>query len=800
MTSEKLFEIFAERDVCVWLEREKIKTDTGLPLDFRNHAFMWDIYRDLSPKQAISKAAQVTMCLSPKTKVLKSDLIWEEIEKINVGDKLVSVDENSAGLLQGRRKRVATVEAKNEVFGKAYSLTLEDGRKIVATENHRFLAKKRNAVDTEWRIVKDFAIGDQVRHFCKVWGEGTHEDGWMGGIIDGEGSMSGKYNGSRVTIVQAEGVVLERIKKYFSQNGYLHRVGKRDKVKRGGLGDKHVWDVSISNTAEIYEIIGKTRPSRFVDRTDWWEGRCIGRDKNNKAWITVTAIKELAEQRMIDIQTSTKTFIAEGIVSHNSTCAILKAFWVSRHKKVDLIYTLPTEGDRNAFVGGKVNRLIAQNPILQSWVKDKDSIEQKQVGENLIHFRGTWTSKSAIMVPSDLNIYDEVDASKADIIEQYATRLQHSKMRWEWFFSHPSAPDFGVDRFFQKSDKKHWFIKCGCGEEQFLDWPDSIDQEKGIFVCKVCRAEITDDMRRKGEWKKTAEGEYSGYWIPLLICPWVSAKEIIGYYENKSEEYFYNKVLGRPFVGAGNKLTWQAFSQNLKGESRTPNKNARVILGIDTGLKLDYVLGDSEGLFWHAEAKGYDELDRHMERWPNAIAIIDAGGDLIGSRQFFERWRGRVFLCHLSGDRKTLELIQWKENEEYGNCIVDRYRIIQLVVDEFGKGNIPVWGTETDWADYFEDWKNLTRIKVMNPVTGEVMGYKWVRSGRDHRAAATWLWRVGMDKFGFEGEAEVLNQDPIIDVPVGPEISPYGTAEMVLPDGRDPVNATLERLKDLYGD
>jgi len=166
-----------------------------------------------------------------------------------------------------------------------------------------------------------------------------------------------------------------------------------------------------------------------------------------------------------------------------STCASLKAFWIAKNLGFDLIYTLPTESDRNSFVGGKVNRIIAQNPILQEWTKDKDSIEQKQVGDQLIHFRGTWTQKAAIMVPSDLNIYDEVDASKQDILEQYATRLQHSKHKYEWFFSHPSAPGFGVDRYWQRSNQRHWFIKCDCGHRQYLSWPESIDLVREVFQC-----------------------------------------------------------------------------------------------------------------------------------------------------------------------------------------------------------------------------------------------------------------------------------------------------------------------------
>jgi hypothetical protein len=102
-----------------------------------------------------------------------------------------------------------------------------------------------------------------------------------------------------------------------------------------------------------------------------------------------------------------------------STMAILKSLWLAKMKHVDIIYTMPSSSDMKDFVGGKVNRLIMQNPVLLDYVKDKDSIEQKQVGDNIIYYRGTWTEKSAIAVSSDLNVHDEEDRSKQDVIQMY---------------------------------------------------------------------------------------------------------------------------------------------------------------------------------------------------------------------------------------------------------------------------------------------------------------------------------------------------------------------------------------------
>lgn len=451
-----------------------------------------------------------------------------------------------------------------------------------------------------------------------------------------------------------------------------------------------------------------------------------------------------------------------------TTLEIIKSLYAAKKRGLDIIYTLPTESDVQQFSGGKVNRIIAQNPILQQWTKDKDSIEQKAVGNNLIYYRGTWTSKAAIMVSSDLNIYDEVDASKQSVIEQYSTRLQHSPFKWEWYFSHPSAEGSGVDRFWQRSDQKHWFITCtGCQKQQYLSWPESIDMARQTYICKACKKELTQDERRQGRWVAKYPGrEFSGYWIPLLICPWVSAKEIVNYHRDKSEEYFWNKVLGLPYVGGGNKLTKAALFKNLTPDNLTPDSNERIIIGVDTGLRLDYVLWGMQGLFYQGEAEKYEELDALMKRWKKAIVFMDGGGDLIGSREFQARWPGRCYLVYLTGDKKNTDEPAWNDDEYMVS--IDRNKFIQLVVDEFTKVKIPLQGTEDDWYEYFLDWNNLTRIKIYDAVTQEFKGTKWVRNGRDHRALATVIARVGFTRFGAETTINsVVNE---VHIPKGYEL------------------------------
>lgn len=454
-----------------------------------------------------------------------------------------------------------------------------------------------------------------------------------------------------------------------------------------------------------------------------------------------------------------------------STLAVIKSLWAIKHLGINAIYTLPTADDRNIFVGDKVNRILAQNPILLEYTKDKDSVESKQVGKNVIHYRGTFTQKAATMVSSDLNIYDEVDASNQAVVEQYSTRLQHSKYKFEWYFSHPSATGTGVDKYWNRSDQKHWFITCSsCSKEQYMEWPKSVDMDRKCFQCKHCKVELTREDRRVGRWvQKKKNMDFSGYWIPLLICPWVSAAEIIGYYNDKTEEYFVNKVLGLPYVGGGNKLEKSMLLQNLTDDILTPGRNERVVIGMDTGKRLHYVVGGLKGLFYYDEATDYDEIEALMLRWPKAIVVVDQGGDLIGSRKLREKYPGRVFLCSYGEDRKTQELVRWGKNDEEGAVIADRNRMIQLVVDEFTDERIPLQGNENDWYDYWLHWNNLTRIKEEND-RGMIRKI-WVRSGDDHWAHATTYWRIGMMRFG-NGSGALISQDSPINAPIAPSVSP----------------------------
>lgn len=451
---------------------------------------------------------------------------------------------------------------------------------------------------------------------------------------------------------------------------------------------------------------------------------------------------------------------------------IIKSFWVAKKMHKDIIYTLPTATDINDMAGGKINRLVAQNPILQQWVKNKDTVEQKGVGDNIIYYRGTFSAKQAMMVSSGLNIHDELDASDASVITQYETRLQAQEGGMRWYFSHPSLADHGVDVYWQQSDKKEWFVTCSvCTAEQVLAWPENIDSERKAKICSTCKATLSEKDIIAGTWKKTSEGPFSGYHVSQLMCTWISAEAILAAFNDpmKDEQYFYNYVLGLPYVGSENKISSDVVLKNVTAKTNTQEDTP--IIGVDTGLPTYYTIMNKQGVFHYGKLKDaslgkdpYLELEGFLKLWPRAIIVADQGGDLTPMRILQGKYPGRVFLTYYRKDRKSAEMITWGEGDNYGTVVVDRNRMIQMLVEQMRTpGYIRLNGITEDWKEWASHFDNIYRVKKETPFGAE---YAWERSGPDHYVHTLLYALVGMDKYGTS-MATIVGGGVFDELPVG---------------------------------
>lgn len=457
-----------------------------------------------------------------------------------------------------------------------------------------------------------------------------------------------------------------------------------------------------------------------------------------------------------------------------STTANIKSLWLAKNKGMDIIYSLPSASDVKDFVSGKTNRLIDHNPIFQEWTVDKDSIEQKRVGKNVVYYKGTWTDRAAIATPADLYISDETDRSKQEIVQQFKTRLQHSKFGWEWYFSNPSAPGHGVDKYWTVSDQKHWMVKCECGKEWYITMQNIMHKDgKPYFGCLVCHKELD---RRKGRWIAKYKGkEISGYWVPSFVNPNLSAKWVLDKKKDMPDGQFTNFVLGQPYIGKNSALTRPSFLQNLT--DKVNPQDAVPIIGVDIGNYINLVVGNKHGIFYYNKSDDYGEVRSLMKRWPNAICILDGSGNYRGVKSFREEFPNRAFLCYFAKDRKNDEIIRWSPNDD-GTVIADRNKILQLVIDEFIEKRIPVYGTESDWSEFMDEWLGMYRTEELSDVGPPIFEWHKPSTGRCDYPFAQVYYRIGLDRF-MESSSTFHDPNKESFASQGLDIRPDDTAYLI---------------------
>ena len=290
---------------------------------------LWDEQREfltnIHTRNDILKCRQRGFCLDPATRVLTADLRWVQIQALSVGDEIVAVDEYplNSGKGQQRRMRTAQVQGVVEVHRKAYRITFDDSRSVVCTGQHPWLSDTAGGNKADWRKIegdgkKRLKVGSSVRWVTKPWADGDLEDGWFGGMLDGEGSFAKRAHGAHVNVCQRRGPVWDRLNSYAESRGYHATIEADESKRESKLGSQPIPKLVFGRMDEMFRLIGQTRPTRFIQNR-FWEGRELPGKKTGIGWARITSIEEVGEQTLIDLQTSTGTYIAEGFVSHNTT-------------------------------------------------------------------------------------------------------------------------------------------------------------------------------------------------------------------------------------------------------------------------------------------------------------------------------------------------------------------------------------------------------------------------------------------------------------------------------------------------
>jgi len=239
-------------------------------------------------------------CVGPNTRILKADLTWTSAEDLKVGDELIGFDENLANYSCWK---LCMVKAIKVVVQPSYKVTTDLGS-VICSGEHRWAT---NGPVWKYTATQNLKVGDEIPFFAQPWEfEDSFDSGWMSGIFDGEGSLS---IDCPLQFGQKPGAVLDRGVRILTERGF------NTKISPNGSG---VMNVRVQGgVGEYLRGLGIFKPTRLSqNHSKIWFGRRI-RTKVNR-YAVVQNIEQLGEMEVIGIETTTGTFIAEGLLSHNS--------------------------------------------------------------------------------------------------------------------------------------------------------------------------------------------------------------------------------------------------------------------------------------------------------------------------------------------------------------------------------------------------------------------------------------------------------------------------------------------------
>lgn len=304
---------------CVYLDERDEVSDAmvGMAIERMGDSLLKH-WREFSTPSVPGFGIDVSYCVAPDTIILTNELRWRKAKNLKVGDKLIGFDEEKIEGNKTRHYRTTEIKSANRIKLPCLQIFFDDGINIICSNQHKWLREK--ATNIRWIRADCLKLGDKL-FSIGTWKENkTKNAGWLAGIYDGEGCVTvgsvnknrGYKNGraARIQFSQKDGLILEKVKKLLSFYGFNFHEGNTTNCKliqiKGGL-------------PENLRFLGTFRPIRLLSKAEKvWENFSVGNDQGNTKKPKIIKINSVGIQEVIALETTHKTFIANGLLSHNS--------------------------------------------------------------------------------------------------------------------------------------------------------------------------------------------------------------------------------------------------------------------------------------------------------------------------------------------------------------------------------------------------------------------------------------------------------------------------------------------------
>ncbi|WP_236724553.1 DNA adenine methylase [Mycobacterium avium] len=277
------------------------------------------------------------MCVTPATRILTADYMWVRAGDIHVGDQLIGFDEhNTADTQPGRRVpityrrwRQTGVEAVALIRKPCYRLVFDDGTEVTASADHMWLCSGPPGRSRGMRWLRTESLicnrtsqrSWVVKLLDVVERECSWEAGWLAGFYDGEGNIlspGDNNSGWRVSVAQKLGPEADLCQRLLKERGFDVRLHVRQRPSRQPL-------VSLSLSGgkpEVLRFLSLIGPQRLI--RDFSTRFLKNSSLHGHQPVGLIAKQYVGEKDVMAIQTSSRTYVAEGLASHNCFWRVLR--------------------------------------------------------------------------------------------------------------------------------------------------------------------------------------------------------------------------------------------------------------------------------------------------------------------------------------------------------------------------------------------------------------------------------------------------------------------------------------------
>ncbi|MDD5486236.1 MAG: hypothetical protein PHW65_01590 [Dehalococcoidales bacterium] len=260
-------------------------------------------------------------CVAPETKILTGDLQWVRADSVKQGDILLAFDEHRAGNRgqnggMCRYWRPSIVNSIDFITRPCYELEFEDGTQVICSSEHLWLTNHHQGsrwLKTESLRCCGSHLASNIVKPVDIWTkENSFEAGYLSAAFDGEGCLTQNNLTSntrgmgvadvRLTFHQKPNIMLATIMKLLKERNFTFSEGHRDSGTT----------INIGIRKDILRFLGIFRPKRLLSK---FKPEMLG--QMSMKTVKLTKKKYAGEKVVVAIKTSTGTYIAEGLASHN---------------------------------------------------------------------------------------------------------------------------------------------------------------------------------------------------------------------------------------------------------------------------------------------------------------------------------------------------------------------------------------------------------------------------------------------------------------------------------------------------